>query len=133
MNDAQHEALSAYIRELGDALLLRDWDLKLSRAFCDDSNHATISLHNAKNQGEVFLGRDWLARTPEERRQTMVHELLHAHTARLCRTMTRLQENDSRDLIEYVDAAFDNEEEIFIDTLSRILAPFLPLPPEVNP
>jgi hypothetical protein len=130
MDDLTHAAHLAYIRTLGDALLLRDWELLLSRAVADARDQATILLHDGKNQGEVALGRDWMARTPEERRRTMTHELLHCHTARLCRVLTRLGEEDKSDLAIYVIKAFDNEEEIVIDTLARILAPLMPLPPE---
>jgi hypothetical protein len=130
VNDAIHASRLAYIRRMGDALLLRDWDLMLSRDRASCNNHASISLHEAKNQGTISLGQDWESRTPEQQRQTITHELLHCHTARLCRTMTRLAEKDKRDLIEYVDASFDNEEEIVIDALSRVLAPFMPLPGE---
>ncbi len=131
MNDATHAAYGAYLRSLADAMLLRDWHVVLSRTPADDDSRAQVSRHAGKNQVEISLGKEWLVLSPEQRRQTATHELLHAHTARLCRTMRRYADQAEGDVVRYVKTAFDDEEEILIDTLARVIAPALPLPPEL--
>jgi hypothetical protein len=131
MNDAQHAAYATYTRSLADALCLKDWVFVLRRESSDEGTRAQIHLSDKKTEAAITLCERWFVRTPEEQRQTLVHELLHAHTARLCRVVTRLKDQVGGETVGYVDAALDEEEEIAIDTLSRILAPFMPLPPEV--
>ncbi len=131
MNDAQHAVLSGYIRDLADAMGLRDWSISLGRYISDTGEYrAQITLHRQKDEAEVELSEAWFGRTPEEQRQTVVHELLHIHTARLCRTLTRFTEQVGGELATYLAKEHDEEEEIVIERLARVLAPYLPLPPE---
>lgn len=132
MNDAQHAAWLAYIREIANTLLLHDWDITLSRAISESSIYrAEIALHRERDEANIELSDVWFGRTPEQQRQTLVHELLHIHTTRLCRVVTRLHERLGSDVTTYVENAHDEEEEILVDRLARILAPYLPLPPEI--
>lgn len=128
MNDITHTAWTEYIRLLADRLLLRDWHFVVSRTEADAGNRAQVGIHHKKDEAEVFLSEAWLAYPPEQQRQTLTHELLHAHLGRLCRVMTRLKEQDDREVVRYANTAFDEEEEIVVETLARILAPMLPLP-----
>ena len=86
MDDARHASLSAYVREAADLLGLRDWDVRVLRAVAETGAHrAEITLHRQKDEAVITLSEAWFGRTAQERRQTIVHELLHMHTARLCR------------------------------------------------
>lgn len=132
MTDAQHAALASYLRTLADALLLRDWSIALDRNTTDDGCRASVSIHSQKLSATVTLCAAWLAETVEQQRLTLVHELLHAHTGRVCRVMTRLAKLNAGDDVRYANSALDEEEETLVDTLARLLAPALPLPPEVS-
>jgi hypothetical protein len=132
VNDAQHAALSDYIREMADRLLLRDWEFELRRESADEGARASISLNYNKNDASVVVCDRWFVRAPDEQRQTITHELLHAQTARLRRVMSRLNDEVGGEAIGYANAAYSEEEEIVVDTLARAIAPLLPLPPEVS-
>jgi hypothetical protein len=131
MRDAQHAAYTGYIREMADRLLLRDWVVELGRESTDEGSRAQIAINRERNMGTVTLCDRWFIRTPEEQRTTIVHEMLHLHSARLCRVMTRLQDEVEGDGVRYAANAHNEEEEIMVDALARAIAPFLPLPPEV--
>ncbi len=132
MNDTQHAAHAAYIRTLADALCLKDWVVTLRRHSSDEGTRAQVTISRMKDEATIVLCDRWFVRTPEEQRQTLVHELIHAHTGRLCRVMTRLNDEIGGETIRYVTTAFDEEEEIVADTLARVIAPFLPLPPAIE-
>jgi len=131
MNDAQHAALSAYIRDLADVLHLRDWEISLSRTISDTGHYrAEISLHQQKDEAIIELAESWFGRTREQQRRTLVHELLHIHTSRLCRVMTRVSTQIGSELMTYLESTHGEEEEIVIERLARVIAPMMPLPPE---
>ncbi len=132
MNDAEHAAYSAYLRHLAQLLLVGDWEIALMRLSSDDGARAQISLHREKDEASVFLHRDFFGFTREQQRRTLVHELLHIQTARICRAMTQLAEQFAdHSTIQYACIRLGEEEEILIDRLARSVAPLLPLPPGI--
>lgn len=133
MDDARHAAYSAYLQDLARRLLVGEWGISLSRGECDDGrDRATISLHHAKDEAVVRVHEDFFGRSPEGQRQTLVHELLHVQTARLCRVVTRLAEEIDNPAAAYAAKCHDEEEEIVVDRLARAIAPLLPLPPRME-
>jgi hypothetical protein len=132
VKDAQHAAYTGYIREMADRLLLRDWVFELRRESVNEGARAQVAIARERNEAAITLCDRWFVRTPEERRQTVVHEMLHLHSARLCRVMTRLRDEVEGDGVRYAANAHNEEEEIMVDALARAIAPFLPLPPEVR-
>lgn len=134
MNDTTYAALRDYTRRLADALLLRDYEVRLHRDTAGRDTNAQTRPSDVKRETTIWLNHDALTtRTPEETRQTLVHELLHAHTARLDRVTERLREQlPDSGTVAYARDQADEEEEILVDTLARVIAPFLPLPPELT-
>jgi hypothetical protein len=132
MDDATYATELRYLRTLSDLLGLRDWHITLSRASADTDNRAQVSIHRGKDEADVTLSAAWLSYSPEQRRLTLCHELLHMHTGRLCRVVTRLHNMIDEPALEYARKAHDEEEEIVVQRLARILAPYLPLPTEVT-
>lgn len=131
MTDDQHAAYMAYLRAIADLLGLRDWQIVLERGSAEEGARARVFIHRTKDEAMVQFSEMWWSFDREQQRQTIVHELLHAHTGRLCRVVTRLS-GLATDHLEYVLDAHDEEEEIVVQRLSRIIAPFMPLPPEIG-
>ena len=99
----------------------------------DGSDRATVSTHHKKDDAIIELHEDFFGRTPEGQRQTLVHEVLHLQTARLCRAFTQLAKQfPEHGAIAYAAQRHDDEEEIVVDRLARAIAPLMPLPPTVE-
>jgi hypothetical protein len=128
MDDATYTTELRYLRTLADLVGLRDWHITLSRAVCDSDSRAQVSVHRGKDEADVTLSAAWRALSPEQRRLTITHELLHCHTGRLCRVVTRLGNLIDEPSMEYAKRAHDEEEEIVVQRLARVIAPYLPLP-----
>jgi hypothetical protein len=132
VNDARHAAYTAYLRLLAHHLNLTDWVIVLERAHHLGSSYARIEINHHKKEAGVTLSENFWGWTPEQQRKTLVHELLHLHTARLCRVMTRLHDQHDTDLVRYAEKALDEEEEIVIEQLARVIAPLMPLALDTN-
>jgi hypothetical protein len=133
VNDAQHTAYQTYIRDLADRLLLKDWEFELKREWADDDAYAEVSVSRDEDHFSIHITEGLAGYPPEQRREWLVHEILHAHTARAEQQIERLEEllSDNQ-AVKLAKQAFDDEMEIVIQRLARILAPMMPLPPEVK-
>ncbi len=133
MNDAQHAVYSAYLRDLADRLLLRDWELLLQRDRAEDGSYACVWISDTENLATVRVcGDEFFASKAEDRREWLTHELLHAHLDRPDRVMTQLaamfEDNTATQLAKTMH---HKEVEVCVQRLARVLAPLMPLPPEV--
>jgi hypothetical protein len=90
MRKRDHNALREYLRDLADALELRDWTVAL--AVGDPSGPARADGHRWGASSESIPGRKHVTVTfppdvrdwePNELRVTACHELIHAHLAPL--------------------------------------------------
>ncbi len=133
MNDAQHAAYSAYLRTLADAMLLRDWEIKIDRDKTTDGAYASVWICDVENLAIVSVGEAFFGYPSEERREWLTHELLHAHLDRPQRILNQLTDQfGDNTACQFAREAHRNEIEICIQRLARILAPLMPLPPEVK-
>ena len=139
-----NDALADYVREVADRMYLRDWTLFTS----DDpesepeggidgehgERNACIECTFGRRAASVWLNPDyWRDGAPEDRRQTVVHELIHAHMhgAREVvanATVGKYPTSTAHTLM----AIFDVQMEYAVDTLADIIAPLMPLPPDVS-
>ena len=130
MNDATHAYWLSYIRQVADLLHLKDWDLLLSQgepesATCD----AEIRTWYGQRGADIRLPDKFFAQTPERQRHFIAHELMRCHTDSYSEC-TRLYVNNNGDHEAYIAQVYQREEEMLVDTLARVVAPFLPLPLE---
>jgi hypothetical protein len=133
MNDAQHKAMQDYIRMVADALLLRDWEIELSRQYAREGSWADSRTAANENHARIRLQHpEFWAMTPEVQRETIVHEVMHLHTARMFYVVTRVKDMLKDDaMIEFATKTFEAELEIANHRLARIIAPMMPFPPRV--
>lgn len=135
---ATTDALADYIRDLADRMLLRDWVFFVSDdpEDCpddgiDDERCATFRGTLGRRAGAVWINREWWASaTPEERRQTAIHELIHAHEHASREIVIHAVTVYPRRTADVLQAIYDVQMEYAIDALADVIAPFMPLPPE---
>ena len=127
MDDATHAYWLGYIRSLADLIRLKDWDFNLERTHpASITADAEVFLCYGMRRGDISVPATFFALRPEEQRQLLTHELLHAHFEDLDEHV-RLYCNTQSDN-EYFKNAYQREREVAVDTLSLALAEFLPLP-----
>jgi len=135
------DAIADYVRDLADRMQLCDWSLSISLDpddepddGVDDARCGTFQGTLGRRHGAIWLNPEWWAgATPEERRQTCVHELIHAHEhgAReiVIHTVSLLPARTA----EVLQAIYDVQAEYAIDALADVIARSMPLPPEEAP
>lgn len=130
MNDEQHARYSAYLRALGDSLLLRDWEIELRREWSADDTYAMALSFHKENHLWVRISEGFDGHPAADRREWLIHELLHAHLSRIDRCVEHLSDAlPDNDAVKIFTKHIDDEIEVAVQRLARILAPTLPLPP----
>ena len=128
MNDQQHAFWLAYIRHLADLMRLKDWDIQLSRAEPDSPTaDAANFLHYGQLACEIHLPKKFFAESPEAQRHFLTHELIHCHSEILSEHI-RLYIDSNGHQDAYITSVWLRNEEVMVDSLARVIAPFLPLP-----
>ncbi len=130
MNDEQHESLSSYLRDLADALLLRDWEITLERGWSDSDAYATISVWAEENHANVKVCEGFFGHPASERRETLTHELLHLHINPIKHALQNARSNLGEHTYGVVEGMMDDATEFAVDGIARVLAAYLPLPPQ---
>lgn len=89
---------------------------------------------DVENFARVFVRwPEFFNHTPEDRREWLTHECLHVHLDRPQRIIDQLAEQwGDNSATQFAKEAHRKEIEICVQRLARILAPHLPLPPEVT-
>lgn len=128
MNDETHAYWLTYIRQLADLLSLRDWDVELSRGEPQSSTaDAEIRTFYGQRGAAISLPVKFFAQVPERQRHFVTHELMHCHVEDVSECM-RLYINNNGHMDDLIAQVYRREEEVLVDTLARVVAPFLPLP-----
>jgi hypothetical protein len=81
-----------------------------------------------KYRAELAVSDEFLAASPADRRYTMVHELLHVHLAPLSHRADDLVEHLPKKARDGWETALYRDEELIVDALAQLIAPFMPLP-----
>lgn len=133
------DALADYVRDIADRMHLRDWAVLVSddpddapEDGIDDERCATFRGTLGRRAAFIWINREWWEQaTPEERRQTIVHELIHAHEHASREVVIHALTVYPRRTAEVLQGIYDVQAEYAIDTLADVIAPYLPLPPEI--
>lgn len=87
MSRKQHRKIAQYIQRMAATLGLREWNLKLMDEFtAEDGNDdalMTIAIVPGRHMGQIRLAKDFNTFSYEERKQAIIHELVHCHQQRL--------------------------------------------------
>jgi hypothetical protein len=127
LTDEQRDYLAGWVREVADMLALRDWRIFVSPFDAEKDSHATSWIANRYDEQWIAVGRRFFDESPDERRETLMHELLHPHFYRVTRLGFDLVERELGTRTEAViETAVEVAEELAIDRLARAIAGFFP-------
>lgn len=121
MDDPRKTKFNNYLRNLADRMGLRDWKISIHEDPPDASNVAECDARFGRKIAWIYLSETFLRSEPDRQRQTLVHELLHAHTAHLNHLM-------QGELTEPGCRAFSLSLEYVVDGIAEEWAKTLPLP-----
>lgn len=119
----QVDALQAWIDAAKPIMGLSHWHLTAAAdpPDGDDSVYAGTFFHDNSDRATVHLGDAYWKESPDDRRTTLAHELVHCVTRQHRRfVQTHLLPRDR----EYGSEI----HEIMVDHLAAIIAPLLPMP-----
>lgn len=128
MNRAQKKALERYLLEAQQIMNLGQWKIELSDTPCDEDSLADIEVSDNLWQAKMRVARSFFKEKPEEQRDTVVHELIHVHTAGIERARDRMEKTLGELAWPIFQASMENEIERTVDALAKIVAPTLPVP-----
>jgi hypothetical protein len=99
----------------------------------DDYNcFAEFHRHVGAHDGKLFLGDAFFDLPADQQRETVVHELLHAHLRPLFEVYFDLDELLGKAVWEVVARWHNAAEETVVDGLAKALARHFPLPPDAD-
>lgn len=128
MKKRDHKALTAYIRETADAVGLRDWEVRLSDERAAEGKAASVQAVFGRKFARVLIGKDFRGESPEDQRDTIVHELIHLHLEPAADMVYRdLEKVLGRPADAVFTNGFERQLEYGIDGLAAALAPHMPL------
>jgi hypothetical protein len=132
LNDAQGKALASYLRVLADEMGLRDWRIHLHERPSRKGSGAAMNCTTGRKIVEVWVNAKFAFDDPDAQRHYLVHELVHVHFWPL--------EVERDDVAGQHDSAWMRDhamrerriEELGVDAMADLLAPFMPLPPDLK-
>jgi hypothetical protein len=131
MTDTQREQLTIYVRKLADLLGLRDWELHVEQEGPEGpmERACTYLLDNA-HEAYIRFDADRLGDMEQVRSDT-IHELIHCHLQNVRNVVgVDLKKTGilSRDAFDLLKEVHDRQEEIAVESLAVVIAPYFPLP-----
>lgn len=125
MSVADHERIGHYIRRMADTLGLREWWFLLSHEPLDSEDDALAHIDPTEgaNRAVIRLCRDFLDQELDQRRHTVIHELLHCHhhhaTDIIRLTLPKLLGQPTYDAVW---EPFRLQIEVMVDSLAFVVA-----------
>jgi hypothetical protein len=133
MNDAQHTAYTAYLRQLADLMELRDWRFTFAIELLKEERYAAeCGITYGRRHACIRVNPETLDNAPEDIRQTFVHELVHCHTNPIRDQLDNVEAQLGKAAYTTIHNATTDVLELATEALANALAPFMPLPPNVK-
>jgi hypothetical protein len=129
MSDARAQALADYIRSIADRLGLGHWTVFLGSEPAEEHARAQVQPVEGRYVASIHVQADWWDSAPHERRNDIVHELLHlAHRDQTDVIRVGLLRSGflSEAAGNMVWSLFATETERMVDHLTGVLAPEMP-------
>ena len=124
-----YDKIQLYIYILQDALKLQAWDIFVAQESADDECHASIHFTSGRRVAYICLHPEWGSRSDSDKRQDLVHELLHVFHHDTDDNLFQSL-HASGDLSRYVVSILigqtSRDLERMVDSLTNVIAPFLP-------
>lgn len=122
----QGKALKRYVREIADQMGLKDWRIDLPDELPPDDQMGNCATSNGQRLAVIRLadhGDD-----AEELRNTVVHELLHAHMMPLRYPLVHLEPIIGSNLYDMAYSDYYDHMETAVDGIATAWAETFPLP-----
>lgn len=111
-------------------LHLDHWRITLEEDMASDTARADIRRWRGQLDAEIRLGDEWFDAPEIEQRQSLCHELLHAHMRPLWEAWIDLDDVLGKPAYALFSRHMGLAEEQVVEALAKVLAPLLPaLPP----
>ncbi len=118
-----------YVRQLADAMGLKDWSFKIDDEVSDDHCDAQIRCIYGQRRAVIRLGAQLDAYDPEKQRGIIAHELIHCHLALIDAAARYVEPALGSVAWPLFEGAMADANEQATDAIAVVLAPFLPLLP----
>jgi len=120
--------MRAYVATLVPLLYLQHWQIVVMDEPPPDAL-ADNCCYMRQYRNDLRFSDRFFGKSLEEQRQTVVHELLHIVVEHWYRSTRAAFEGLSSTSKEWATERNEHEMALCVDMLSRIVAPYLPLPP----
>lgn len=128
MSKRDRKALVHYIRHVADQMQLRDWTVTLEREPCDEERIGQARCVDGQRHVFISVAANFTDYDAEEQRETIVHELVHAHHEWCWRMVQSDLAEPLGKVAYYVFCdAYRRAMELAVDGLSKAIAPHMPL------
>ena len=128
MKKRDRKALIAYVRETADNIGLRDWEIRLSGEPATEGKAASVQAAFGRKFARILVGKNFRNESPEDQRDTIVHELIHLHLEPAADMVYRdLEKILGRPADAVFTNGFDRQLEYAIDGLAGAISPSLPV------
>lgn len=133
MNEQKRKAgldrMRAYIAQLQPLMRLQQWDIRVIDEEPSDGCLADCGCFQHEHMADFRLADHFFANSPDRQRNTIVHEMLHVAVEGWWRSTVNTTEGLNSIAQIWAMERNTYQMEMTVDHLSRIIAPFLPLPP----
>lgn len=75
------ESWFPYFRQIADLMGLKDWEVCLDEKPADSDAILSVSCWTGRHGCIIRMGQGFFEETPEEQRQSVIHEFIHCHFA----------------------------------------------------
>jgi hypothetical protein len=122
--------LGKYVRHMADLMGLCSWLVMMKPGNPDgDDWGAMANVIHGRQVVNLWFRDGWDAWSADELRQTVCHELLHAHMNPLAHgILNRMAESIGKPAYEQAWAAMEEHLELVVDRIATVWAETLPLP-----
>lgn len=124
----RYSALEEWLQMAMQVLLIKDWEIVVSRDAADIDAHADIEVSSQKNYADLRVQRDFFDQTPEKQRLILVHELGHVINARADQVFESLAKPLGEIAWAVLEPNYLDATERAVEHWANIVAPNLPLP-----
>lgn len=125
--DSRRRYTIAYLAKLQLIMRLADWEIVVNfEQNADEDCLAEIKAVEQQRRAELVFGKQFFTISAFDQRQTLVHELMHLHTANM-EEMTReaIEAGMGKRAVKAFGGAFMCESERVVDALADVVAPLL--------
>ena len=126
----RREQLRDYIRQCADEVGLREWSIRLKPEPPDNECDAQVAVTEDQHDAAIRVTDEFFEYDTPKQRRIVAHELLHVLTNGMLEVTSSLSPQVPNAAWSVFWSLLNREEELIVDSLSRVLERVLPYPPK---